>query len=321
METAVLERPTADVTLTDIPDNASVEDTPEPTSQEYVMVGSRKMSKVARYNWVVVDKPPEILWIHKSQLNVDRSYQRPVSKERVLKIAREFSWLRFLLLGVVRRKDGSFWIFDGQHRKGGADLREDVQEVPCAVFDVEDICEEAAAFLGTNVSRGPVTAMHKFRAEILSSDDIAIKVREIVEKHGYSIGSHIATKTFRAIATMKKFVSRDPVAAENIFGLAVELTRGENIVDEILKALFHAEMFLRSKYGESVCQKDNHDKLIAAGIDGIVRSINSVQGMMNARSRTELVCKRAIIEILNHKKKKNRYSLDEIVEDQPKHGS
>lgn len=104
--------------------------------------------KAERYGWVLKDiAAGEFRQIPKFSLLFDQSYQRDLIKERVLKIQREFSWFSFGVLTVVQREDDYYYVVDGQHRlKATHDLKL-IRTVPCLVFRLTSVQQEAMAFL------------------------------------------------------------------------------------------------------------------------------------------------------------------------------
>lgn len=122
------------------------------------------VDKIERYKWTAVGTPGELRWINKRDINTDYdSYQRELT-QKVDTICRNLDFMAFGCLTIARRKDGSLWVVDGNNRLHAALRRSDIENVPCIVFDVVDVCREAQGFIGANQQRKPVTAMEKFRA-------------------------------------------------------------------------------------------------------------------------------------------------------------
>mgnify|MGYP003335309740 CR=1 FL=1 len=101
------------------------------------------MNKVERYEWTALDAEGDLQWIDKAELSVDHTYQRPEAKQKVLRIASEFSWQKFGCLVVSERQSGEMVVIDGQHRALAAIRRDDVNKVPCIVFRELQLADEA----------------------------------------------------------------------------------------------------------------------------------------------------------------------------------
>jgi len=92
-------------------------------------------------------------YLSKDVLQFDTSYQRPEITAFVWHIARNFSWKLFGTVSVSQRINGEYFVFDGQHRVLAARLRDDIDNIPCLVFNLDGVSEEAEAFLDLNTER------------------------------------------------------------------------------------------------------------------------------------------------------------------------
>ena len=158
-------------------------------TSEYASVPPKaKMTKVARYGWIVLDSPGVPRYIDKHELNVDHAYQREkVSIGKVQQIQSSWSWVGCGMILVALRKDGSYWVMDGQHRVLAARNRSDIDELPCLVFTVESKNDEAAGFLVANTQRKPVTAIAKYKAMVLTKDATAMAVNDVLDRLGIEV--------------------------------------------------------------------------------------------------------------------------------------
>lgn len=158
-------------------------------TSEYASVPRKaKMTKIARYGWVVRDSPGEPRYIDKHELNVDHAYQREkVIIKKVQQIQSSWSWVGCGMILVALRKDGSYWVMDGQHRVLAARNRSDIDELPCLVFTVESKNDEAAGFLVANTQRKPVTAIAKYKAMVLTKDATAMAVDDVLDRLGIEV--------------------------------------------------------------------------------------------------------------------------------------
>lgn len=147
-----------------------------------------KMTKLARYGWILRDGPGVPEYIDKHELNIDHAYQREkVSIGKVQQIQSSWSWVGCGMILVALRKDGTYWVMDGQHRVLAARNRSDIDELPCLVFSVESKNDEAAGFLVANTQRKPVTAIAKYKAMVLTKDATAIAVDEVLDRLGIEV--------------------------------------------------------------------------------------------------------------------------------------
>ena len=116
-----------------------------------------KMDNIRKYGWKVIDKPGEFYLIPKKDLFVDQEYQRmKINEQRINKFASNWSWIKCGVLTIAIRND-QWYVVDGQHRKLAADKRSDIKHLPCMVFELNDISEEAEAFVSINSSKTNVS--------------------------------------------------------------------------------------------------------------------------------------------------------------------
>ena len=182
-------------------------------SEDVGVFNKAKVTKIARYGWVLRDSPGVPRNIHKHDLNIDHTYQREkVIISKVQQIQASWSWIGCGMILVALRHDGSYWVMDGQHRVLAARNRSDIDELPCLVFSVESKTDEAAGFLVANTQRKPVTAIAKYKAMVLTNDPTAMAVDEVLRRLGLevadtAVGVHqlkCVTKCLRIAADSKE---------------------------------------------------------------------------------------------------------------------
>jgi hypothetical protein len=202
------------------------------------------MDKIDVYGWEILDKSGRYQKISKTQLNVDHDYQRDnVKNARVIRIASKWQWSRFGTISVALRPDGTFWVFDGQHRKLAADKRSDIDLLPCMVFTSTGPVAEAGWFLA-QTDRGNLTMLDRFKALVTQNDPTAIAARDMIAASGYKIAYSSGTKTVRCISAIMQCVRTDPDAAQVAWDMAVAISDGENIADVVFWGLFVVERHL-----------------------------------------------------------------------------
>lgn len=187
----------------------------------------------------IADKPGQFQLLSKKVLLVDPEYQRNNVKQRIVeKVARTFSWMKFGTLAVALRTDGSYWVYDGQHRKLGADLRPDVEKVPCLVFTVGDLDEEADAFLGVNDDRTIVSAIDKHRAALVAGDELATKLQKLVTDNGLRLSDDRTQNTIQCIRALRDTARRDYDGIARLMPILAQLFAGHVIHERVLLGLF-----------------------------------------------------------------------------------
>lgn len=112
-------------------------------------------------------------------------YQRPFRENRAIDYALNFSWRAFHVLNVARRKDGSLYFMDGQHRLQAAMLAfGDRIEVPCMVYDVATMREEAEVYNMVNMDRRGLTLADKWKSRHAAEDPYVIEIESLLAEWG-----------------------------------------------------------------------------------------------------------------------------------------
>jgi hypothetical protein len=179
--------------------------------------------------------------IHKNDLNIDHSYQREETNQtKVLEISGAWSWIGCGAILVAVRPDGTWFVFDGQHRVLAARKRFDVQILPCMVYECDSIKQEAVGFLISNDQRKPVTAIAKFKSLVMAEDEIAMHVRDSLARHNLEV-SKTASKPgqIKCVKRCQVMCASDASAFDRALAVGVEMCEGVcPINDDLLQALF-----------------------------------------------------------------------------------
>lgn len=128
---------------------------------------------------------PELVWLDVAALVVDDSYQRPLTRHNwtaIRKIAREFTWSRFIPVEAAPLGDGRYAVIDGQHRAHAAALAGQGR-VPAIVVEIP-VEAQAAAFAAINTQRTGVSRFHLLRAALTAGEDWAVRAMSVCEGAG-----------------------------------------------------------------------------------------------------------------------------------------
>jgi len=264
---------------------------------------TKAVPKREKFSWSTPSEPGQFLMIDKESLNIDGTYQREqVSDVKVMEIARDWDWKLFGVLAVIRRGDGTLWVYDGGHRTRAAFLRDDITSLPCMVFHVVDEKEEAKAFIGTNTMVSNVSAYHKHRAYVKAGEPNALAVQSIVEKYGY-VPSNCANKrgNFAAINTLRALVIQNGAEAEKVFAACVLIAvDGEPISGEVIDALYTCQAKLAGK--ADILSNGHLDRLAKEGLKGIEAAIRREKHIVGRGGA--VVAAKAVLDLLNKGKQR-----------------
>lgn len=203
------------------------------------------LTKVERYNWTVYNQPGVFMAISKHELRIDRGYQRELTPSKVVRMSREWSHIACGAITVVMR-GSEFYVIDGQHRVTAALRRADILELPCIVFEVASIEEEAQAFIMTNEQRQSVSAPDKVHARAAAGDPAAQAFTDLCRRLGLVITKSGNTPgTIKAAGWGYASMAADPDATTTVMELAVQMSREDGISVQavLLKGLFYIHKY------------------------------------------------------------------------------
>lgn len=117
--------------------------------------------------------------IKASSLMVDDGYQRALNQSQVNRIVKQFNWFLVNPVKVVKRPDGKYYIFDGQHTvkaivkyTGNPDI-----DIECVLYqDIPYEIENALFSYQTGISRG-LTVKDKFKADLQRNCPYAVDIK------------------------------------------------------------------------------------------------------------------------------------------------
>lgn len=139
------------------------------------------MTTVERHN-----PSKKIVLVDVHDLTVDPDYQRPLNTRRSEKMANDWDD-RIFQLPLLNRRDGKYFIVDGQHSVEGSKAV-GFTKIQAFVLDPPvSKQEEAAIFDKANGSRVAVRAYDKFLARRTSGSPSAIAIMSILERLGLEL--------------------------------------------------------------------------------------------------------------------------------------
>lgn len=129
-----------------------------------------------------------IRMIRANALNVDHSYQRPLSDRLVSQIAGDFDPDLFGIVTVARRDDGTYWVLDGQHRVAAIRLMGRGESlIPCEVLTGLSNEREARVFHLRNARKKPMSPSDKFRGALIAGEGWAVRIDQVVRECGFRV--------------------------------------------------------------------------------------------------------------------------------------
>ena len=262
--------------------------------KETVSCRGREMSKIERYGWSVKDEPGVFMEIDKRMLNIDHEYQRSkISKDKIHQLSSQWSWCGCGCILVAERQDGSFWVFDGQHRVLAAKKRSDITNLPCLVFESYGKTQEAKGFLDANAERKAVSALDKFKAQVMTGDPVAVTVSSVFERLNVSVENNpTSARQLKCVALCLKLCARNESSFEWALKSAIELCGQSPVCNDILLGLYWIEnkhSLSKNRRFIDALQKSDKDTVRSS-----IAKFAAAEG-----KRGDAVCGNAILNILN----------------------
>lgn len=225
------------------------------------------LDKIKRYGWIAKDTPGELAMIAKTDLHVDKTYQREAFKFKIMEIASAWSWIACGAI-VVGKRNGQFWVIDGQHRVVASMRRSDITHLPCVVFDTEDVRQEARGFLSANTLRKPISAMQKRNALVAAGDDLAMFVDKTCAELGIKLTRNpkCAMETNSISALMSK-ASANRRSFADCLSICAELSADQD--EPIPAKLFLAISYINDRR-EIKTDRRLADRIRAKGLRSLV---------------------------------------------------
>lgn len=273
---------------------------------------SPRLSKIERYGWIVKDRPGTPIAINKHELHINHEYQRALLPHKVQEIASAWSWVACGAISVAMR-DGLAWVMDGQHRVMAAMRRADIADLPCLVFEIEDIHDEAQGFLNINTSRKSMTSIDRLRAAAVAGDEPAKQFRALCDRLGLTLtpNGKQAGQIKSADWGMRR-MKEDPAATTIVMELANELSRADSVIIQgrLLGGLWHIHKNCEVNLNDARLRQ----RILLRGAKNLVNSANSAAAYHSRGS--EKIWADGMMKSIN-KGLRNRFKMrgyDETVE-------
>ena len=199
-----------------------------------------EIDKVEKYKWAKPASPGEMKLVDKQLLNLDDAYQRErTSEQAVRRIAGHFDWTLFGVLKVAERPDGTLWVFDGGHRLRACFYRSDIQEIPCIVFALAELADEARAFIAGAKMTQRISSMDTFRAATVAMEPSACRTAAILGELGLKANKYARLPhEIKCIHTVQKCVQENDGLAKRTLAACAQMANESPISGQVFGGLF-----------------------------------------------------------------------------------
>lgn len=140
-----------------------------------------------------------------TSMRVDHDmYQRPLQRH-VRTIAKNWNDDKCDPLMVNYRKNGFYYIIDGQHRFEAAKMR-GMESLVCTVFVGLSIKEEADLFTEQNEGTKKLSPFDTYKANLCRGEEIDTQIQEVCNKHGIVVERGTGTKKLKSVTAARGIV-------------------------------------------------------------------------------------------------------------------
>lgn len=166
------------------------------------------IASISQLAGTAANEPPTLMWVKPTELHVDETYQRNLSRKSIALISRivqSWNWTHFKPPIVVKDEASNmFYVLDGQHTAIAAATHPAIDKIPIMVVDAEQVESRARAFIGHNRDRIAVTPLQLHHSSIVAQDAEAIEINAVCEASG--------VKVLRTSPPQGKFLPGETVA-------------------------------------------------------------------------------------------------------------
>ena len=244
----------------------------------------------------IKNEPGVLLMIPKAEMYIDHQYQRNINPRLVARIAANWSWVSCGALHVSQRNvRDRFFVFDGQHRFEAAKLIPSITELPCIVFELEDIKDEALGFLAVNTERRIPSLADQFRALIMAGDHAAYLLRDLGLRWGRTIGAPSDATHISCVSDCLKAIRTDKAAFVRMFPVLSELCEGQAMLGRLVRGMSYLERYMPK--GQSLADEKWRRRIIHIGYLTISRSIKETSAFEGQGN--DNVCAQGILRAIN----------------------
>ena len=222
------------------------------------------------YNEFVPDVHFELIPI--KMLVSNQTYQRPISSAHVGRTAQNFNIYQINPVKVSRR-DGTNYVFDGQHTIETVATASGSRETPvwCMIYDDLEYEQEADIFANQKKHTRPLKSIEIFNAHIEAESDVQLTIKSIVESYNLTISSRKIPGHISAVSALEYIFDKYGyhVLDRTLF-LLVSTWEGE--VDSLGCNMLKGMAKLIVAYNESLNDEQFVDRLSKVSVREIIRT-------------------------------------------------
>ena len=202
----------------------------------------------------------------------NQTYQRPISSAHVGRTALNFNVYQINPVKVSRR-DGTNYVFDGQHTIETVAIASGSRETPvwCMIYDDLVYEQEADIFANQKKHTRPLKSIEIFNANIEAENDVQMTIKSLVENYNLTISSRKIPGHITAVSALEYiFTKYGYRVLDRTLLLVVSTWEGEveSLGGNILKGI--AKLVVA--YGENLNDEQFVERLSKVSVREIIRN-------------------------------------------------
>lgn len=202
----------------------------------------------------------------------NQTYQRPISHVHVGRTAQNFNVYQINPVKVSRR-DGTNYVFDGQHTVEAVATASGSRETPvwCMIYDDLAYEQEADIFANQKKHTRPLKSIEIFNANIEAENDVQMTIKNIVESYSLVISPRKLPGHVNAVGALEYIFDKYgyQVLDRSLY-LLVSTWEGE--VDSLSSNILRGIAKLIVAYGDNLNDEQFVDRLSKVSVREIIRT-------------------------------------------------
>lgn len=149
-------------------------------------------------------KVPDVQWLRVGDLRVDTYTQRSYSPTFAKDMSRRWDDSKLGLFKVSYRKDGGYYVIDGQHRRGALLLLDQMdKQVPALVYSGLTLRDEASMFVADNNDNRRPNPLDVHRLLVVAEEPEAVAIQKILDEHRLTLAYGGNARSISAISALR----------------------------------------------------------------------------------------------------------------------
>ena len=202
----------------------------------------------------------------------NQTYQRPISSVHVGRTALNFNVYQINPVKVSRR-DGTNYVFDGQHTVETVAIASGSRETPvwCMIYDDLAYEQEADIFANQKKHTRPLKSLEIFNANVEAENDVQMTIKSIVESYSLTISARKIPGHISAVSALEYIFSKYgyKVLDRTLF-LIVSTWEGE--IDSLASNMLKGVAKLVVAYGDTLNDEQFVARLSKVSVREIIRT-------------------------------------------------